>query len=236
MKLVLLLLFLLPSLGNAHVGHIGTILDFFYNLELDELNKKIVLYNSLVKEKQKINKQIDTIEEEIGLLIEEKNFTQLGIKFSELEDLYAQLAQISTKNIIVVSIIAEKAKRVSKISEKKNNISKLAPRLPDPISGIWKITLLPFNQEGVLELTLEGTLVRGIYRLDGDYWGSIRGEYINGEVRLDRLDSKEGYSMVLRGRVVENKLVGSWEATLLSSPGPARGEWIAEKVRIEETE
>jgi hypothetical protein len=106
-----------------------------------------------------------------------------------------------------------------------------APR--DPISGRWRVTILPQNQTGTFELTLNGTLVTGSYRLSGGQLpgsvGSFRGTYSDNHLRLERVDSRRGFDSELLGSVdpATGRLSGSWTAKDLASGQPAHGDWSA---------
>lgn len=102
-----------------------------------------------------------------------------------------------------------------------------APR--DPVSGTWRVTVQPQNQAGTFELTLNGTLVTGSYRMDAGAAGSFRGTYTDNRLRLERVDATRGFDSVFLGSVdpATGRLSGSWTANDLASGQPARGDWSA---------
>ncbi len=103
----------------------------------------------------------------------------------------------------------------------------------DPITGTWRLVIEPGGQEGLMFLRLDGTLIQGTYRLSGDWSGSLRGTFVAGKVRLERVDSQIGFAAIMYGRLVERGLTprmeGSWEATQLASGLPSGGNWAAER-------
>jgi len=103
----------------------------------------------------------------------------------------------------------------------------------DPITGTWTLVLEPGGQEGLMFLRLDGTLIQGTYRLSGDWSGSVRGTYVAGKVRLERVDSQLGFAAIMYGRLSERgptpRMEGSWEATQLASGLPSGGNWVAER-------
>ena len=113
----------------------------------------------------------------------------------------------------------------------------VGPRF-DPLTGTWKVVMEPGGQEGLMYLRLDGTLVQGTYRLSGDWSGSLRGTYVSGKVRLERIDSQIGFAATLYGRLVVRgdsaRIEGNWEATQLSAGMPSGGSWAAD--RLEELE
>jgi len=103
----------------------------------------------------------------------------------------------------------------------------------DPITGTWRLVLEPGGQEGLMFLSLDGTLIQGTYRLSGDWSGSLRGTFVAGKVRLERVDSQLGFAAIMYGRISDRaasaRMEGSWEATQLSSGLPSGGNWVAER-------
>lgn len=103
----------------------------------------------------------------------------------------------------------------------------------DPLTGTWRVVIEPGGQDGVLYLSLNGTLVEGTYRLSGGWTGSMRGTLVAGKVRLERVDAQVGFSAIFYGRVRTDidppRLEGRWEATQLATGLPSGGTWIAEK-------
>jgi hypothetical protein len=109
--------------------------------------------------------------------------------------------------------------------------SAAAPR--DLLSGRWRVTVLPQNQTGTFDLTLNGTLVSGSYTLSGGSvpgaTGSFRGTYADNHLRLERVDARRGADSVFLGSVdpATGRLSGTWTANDLASGQPARGDWSA---------
>jgi hypothetical protein len=78
-------------------------------------------------------------------------------------------------------------------------------------------------------MTLEGTLVSGDFTLEGGYSGSLRGTLIGDRLRIERVDSRLGFSTVYFGRVARdgNSIAGTWESTALGGGAPGSGRWRA---------
>ena len=85
-------------------------------------------------------------------------------------------------------------------------------------------------------MTLDGTLISGEYTLEGGHSGSLRGTFINDRLRVERVDSKLGFTAVYFGRLARdgNTIGGTWESTNFGTGGPGSGRWQA--VREEEKE
>lgn len=109
-------------------------------------------------------------------------------------------------------------------------------KVPDVVSGRWTVLVEPGEQKGVFRMNLDGTLVSGEYTLDGGYSGSLRGTLVNDRLRLERVDSRLGFSAVYFGRLNRDggTIAGTWEATTFGTGSPGAGRWRA--VREEEPE
>jgi opacity protein-like surface antigen len=134
----------------------------------------------------------------------------------------------------VRSLLEKRRLLADRILDRKRSIGMLeaevAVRKPaDAISGRWTVTVEPGEQRGVFRMTLDGTLISGDYTLEGGYSGSLRGTLINDRLRLERVDSKLGFTAVYVGRLARdgNTIGGTWEATTFGTGGPGSGRWQA---------
>ena len=111
------------------------------------------------------------------------------------------------------------------------NLESAAGPESDPITGTWHVFLEPGGQEGQFYLELQGTLVQGTYRLNGEWAGSLRGTLVARKIRLERIDEQIGFAAILYGQLSiddgESRLQGRWEATQLASGLPSAGSWVA---------
>ena len=97
----------------------------------------------------------------------------------------------------------------------------------DPVSGRWRVTILPQNLTAVFDLRLNGTVVSGTYQVAGSTPGSFRGTYSGARLRLERIDSEGGFDSVWEGIVGENTISGAWQSNQLVTGQPTRGDWTA---------
>jgi hypothetical protein len=106
----------------------------------------------------------------------------------------------------------------------------------DALSGRWTVYVEPGDQKGVFHMTLDGTIVSGDFTLEGGFTGSLRGTLVNDRLRIERVDSRLGFSTVYFGRLARdgNTIAGTWEATTFGGGTPGSGRWRA--VREEEKE
>lgn len=104
---------------------------------------------------------------------------------------------------------------------------------PDEVSGRWTVAIDPGGLKGTFDLRLDGSLVTGVYQLAGGWRGSLRGTFIDGNVRLERIDTQQGFNAVYTGRLVtrgnEKRLEGTWDATNLAVGMPASGTWVGRR-------
>ena len=103
----------------------------------------------------------------------------------------------------------------------------------DELSGRWSVAVEPGALRGTFDLRLDGSVVTGVYQLSGGWRGSLRGTLIDGTVRLERIDSQQGFNAVYSGRLVtrgnEKRLEGTWDATNLAAGMPASGTWVGRR-------
>jgi opacity protein-like surface antigen len=141
----------------------------------------------------------------------------------------------------VRSLLEKRRLLADRILDRKRSIGMLEAELgakkpADTITGRWAVTVEPGEQRGAFRMTLDGTLVSGDYTLEGGYSGSLRGTLINDRLRLERVDSKLGFTAVYVGRMARDgaTIGGTWESTNFGTGGPGSGRWQA--VREEEKE
>ncbi len=165
---------------------------------------------------------------------EAASHNEIGVEeVARREDLLASSEQEVRSLLDRRRILAER------VIERRRSIALLeadlqTKRTPDGLSGRWSVLLDPGDQKGVFRIRLDGTIVAGEYMLEGGDTGSLRGTLVNGRLRVERVDSKKGFSTVYFGSVARDGLsiAGTWEATTFGTGGPASGRWRA--VRDEE--
>jgi hypothetical protein len=142
----------------------------------------------------------------------------------------------------VHSLLDRRRLLADRVVERRRTIAALesdvaAGRKPiDGLTGRWVVLLDPGEQRGSFRLNLDGTIVSGEYMLEGGYSGSLRGTFVNDRLRLERVDSRLGFSTIYYGRLARDTSVisGTWESTDISGGAPGSGRWKA--VREEEKE
>lgn len=163
----------------------------------------------------------------------------------ELEELEARLAAAwegaQTAAMETAELrrrIYERMRRMRILQEEILAVRSRVEPKDDPISGRWRVEVNPGGATGVFHLQLHGALVQGSYEMDGGGRGSLRGTYVAGTLRLDRIDAQRGFDSIFEGRVdgSRGEIVGFWQPTLLSPGGVAGGEWTAFKMANEKGE
>ena len=141
----------------------------------------------------------------------------------------------------VRSLLEKRRLVADRVVDRKRSIAllegDLSTRKPaDALTGRWTVSIDPGDQRGVFRLSLDGAIVSGDYSLEGGYSGSLKGTLVNDKLRLERVDSKLGFSAVYVGRLARDggSIAGTWESVSFGDGGPAQGRWAA--VREEEKE
>lgn len=121
--------------------------------------------------------------------------------------------------------------QIDKLQERLRRIGLLevetGGRPADPLTGRWRVTILPQNLSAVFDLHLDGTVVSGIYQVAGSTAGSFRGTLAGGVLRLQRIDSRGGFDSTWEGTVAGGQIAGNWTSNELVTGGPTRGTWTA---------
>ena len=109
----------------------------------------------------------------------------------------------------------------------------VAPSPLDPITGRWRIEISSPVETGTFDLKLDGTSVLGTYRLQSGRAGSLKGTFVDGRLRLDRVDAVRGLDGSFEGTVDARfeTVRGFFSPSILSDGGPGGTGWSA--VRIE---
>lgn len=181
---------------------------------------------------------------------------QLGV--AELESLEVQRAVAGATAEIVSSRVEQLRQS---ILERNRRLSGLRQELGrfggpaaggDPITGRWSVTLASPRQSGLFELRLQGAVITGTYVMDTAApsldsslgltagvagAGSVRGTYLNGNVRLERIDQRRGLDGVLEGEVDASLglMRGFYSPSELSSGGAGGAGWTGLRISTEVT-
>jgi len=124
--------------------------------------------------------------------------------------------------------LGERLRRIAALQEELGT----GPRVPDPLSGRWRVRVMPQNVSGIFELRLDGTLVSGKYQLENGLAGSLRGTFVDNAVRLERIDAQNGFDTTFLGAVdgALGRISGTWHANELAAGAPASGQWAGVRI------
>ncbi len=123
--------------------------------------------------------------------------------------------------------------QLDKLQERLRRIALLegdtgAPaRAADPLTGRWRVAILPQNATATFDLRLDGTVVHGTYSIDGGSAGSFRGTLASGNLRMERIDAQGGTDSVWIGTVANGQITGTWMSNELVTGQANRGDWTA---------
>lgn len=166
-----------------------------------------------------------------------------GTAAADLEALASELSQAAARAEsagdearLVRHDLLETLRRGETIAAELRRLRGAPADLPDPLTGTWELTLEPRAQSaaqsgtrrGLLDLTLDGTTVRGTLGLEDGSFGSVTGTFTGGAVRLERVSAESGLDMVLEGRLAgDGSLRGTWRPLILGRGEPPGGTWQA---------
>jgi len=110
-----------------------------------------------------------------------------------------------------------------------DQLSATLPASAESLTGYWDVRLLSGGERGLFFLVQSGAVLTGEYGLEGGYRGSLQGTFVDGQVMLQRIDTRLGRIMDLDGTVAADgkSIRGTWRRHDLSSGRPATGAWSA---------
>jgi hypothetical protein len=132
----------------------------------------------------------------------------------------------------VLGRILAAQERVAGLEKKLVSLRSTQPRLAKgSVNGNWRVLYLPGNYRGVFALRQQGTLLQGVYQLEGGWAGSLQGTLVDGKVHLERIDSKLGRSSELEGILSADggSIRGTWRNYNLTDGGTSAGAWTASR-------
>jgi len=145
---------------------------------------------------------------------------------AEVVDLVGQVQQLRATMSARRDYIEQVAAEIRRMEEGTAVVA-------DELSGRWAVTIEPGALKGNFDLRLDGTVISGVYQLSGGWRGSLRGTFIGGNVRLERIDAQLGFVATYSGRLVtrgdEKRIEGTWQATNLAGGMPVSGTWVAQR-------
>lgn len=164
---------------------------------------------------------------------EDEDSGSLNARALDIRRAEAEVAElIATGQQLRTSLMSRRS-HVDQLAAEVKRLEETASAFADELSGRWQVTVEPGGMRGTFDLKLDGTLVQGIYQLSGGWKGSLRGTFIGGNLRMERIDSQLGMVAVFHGRVAsrdgERRVEGFWEGTNLAAGMAASGSWVGRR-------
>jgi hypothetical protein len=234
MKRLWLMVLLLPFSVQAASITLSRLLDSEIKLERKLLDGDIAALNSTYRS---WNKSIGRVTELQDNLLQATRAEHVSA--ANIDDLVQQVAaemalSMAYQNQIQIlnERILNRQQRIE-VMDDERGISQAQEEAEDPLSGDWEVTVSPPDMTGKFTLSLSGTLISGTYQLSGGWKGSLKGTLVGSRVRLERIDTEQGFMAVYYGKVDRENLTiqGTWESTLFTTGGPMTGNWTARRVR-----
>jgi hypothetical protein len=119
--------------------------------------------------------------------------------------------------------MGERLRRIALMTENGT----AATRAADVLSGHWRVSIPSQNLSATFDLRLDGTLVTGVYQVNGSTAGSFRGNLAGNFLRMQRFDARGGFDSTWEGTVANGRITGIWTANELVTGQPSRGQWTA---------
>ncbi len=162
-----------------------------------------------------------------------EDFGSFTARSADLRRAESEVADLTSAAAQLRSTIGARRAYLQQIQAEVHRMEEATLASGDELSGRWLVTIDPGAMKGNFDLRLDGTLVTGVYQLSGGWRGSLRGTLIGGDIRLERIDTQEGFMAVYTGRLVtrngERRLEGTWEATNLAAGMPSSGTWVGRR-------
>lgn len=155
---------------------------------------------------------------------------------SDLEEMERRLAEARSRSAAAADEASSLRRQLLELLRRRELIRTelrrtrgAPPDLPDPVTGAWNLEIQPGDRRGLLDLTLDGTEVRGTLGLDDGSFGSVRGTFTDGTLALERVSAESGLDMALEGRLDPSAgtFQGTWRPLVLGRGEPPGGTWTA---------
>lgn len=200
-----------------------------------EIRLTDLLLRSAVARHRTLAREESAARQEVAASAEQLATGLASAPVSQLRDLERAHAEARARLEAVETAAREARSEIYALRDRLDVLrSELARRsnptdLPDPLTGAWLLTLEPQDVRGLMDLELDGTLVRGTVGLGDGTFGSVRGTFVRGEIRLERVSADGGLDLVLEGRYdpASRTLAGNWRPTVHGRGEPAGGEFVA---------
>ena len=155
----------------------------------------------------------------------------LELAMQNVELAESERTKLLTRERSLVDGIQQRRRRIGLLTAHVERLDGRPRRESGVLSGSWEMVLMPSQHRGIFDLSQTGTLVTGVYRMDGGFDGSVEGTLVQRKVFLVRIDSQLGKSMELEGTlsVDGTRIRGTWLSYELAGGEGGAGQWSARK-------
>ena len=164
---------------------------------------------------------------------EGEDSASFAARSADLRRAEAEVSELTSTSQQIRATVAARRGYLEQVQAELKQAEETAPAGKDELSGRWVVAIEPGGLRGSFDLHLDGTLVSGVYQLSGGWKGSLRGTFVGGNVRLERIDAQLGFAAVYTARLVtrgaEKRLEGTWDATNLTAGLPVSGTWVGRR-------
>jgi hypothetical protein len=233
MKRLWLMVLLLPSVALSSIT-LSRLLESEIKLERKLLDGDIVALNFAYRSWTKSVGRVTELQDSLLQATKSDRVTAAAI-----DDLVQQIAaemalsmSYSHQVQILNERILNRRQRIEVLDDERSS-SQAQEEAEDPLSGDWEVAVSPPDMAGKFTLSLSGSLISGTYQLSGGWKGSLKGTLVGNRIRLERIDTEQGFMAVYYGKLDREALTiqGTWESTLFTTGGPMTGNWTARRVR-----
>jgi hypothetical protein len=164
---------------------------------------------------------------------EGEDATSFAARSTDLRRAESEVGELTAAAQQIRATVAARRGFLEQVQAELKQIEDSANPGKDELSGRWIVAIEPGGLKGAFDLRLDGTLVSGVYQLSGGWKGSLRGTFVGGGVRLERIDAQLGFAAVYNAHLVtrgaEKRLEGTWDATNLAAGMPVSGTWVGRR-------
>ena len=238
MKPILALLAATLILG-AVPATAATALESLMEVEQTLLAEDMEQLRNLTTDRTQVELQIRTLNRTLTTIlgsVRDEDLVQAELIFRQIEDIEANRRMLFSAQQALVARILDRKRKLELLSEQSGAGGVSALQEQGPLSGSWRVVMMPREQVGAFNLVQTGTLVSGTYTLAGGWSGSLQGTLVNRKVYLVRIDSRLGRSMEFEGTLSADgtTIRGSWLNYDLGGQEGAQGQWSATRAEPEE--
>ena len=214
-------------------------LEAMMEVEQTLLTEDLQKMRSLTSDRTQVDLQLRTMHRTLSGILGsygDENVIQAELIFRQIEGAETSRRLIFSTQQALVGRIIDRKRKLELMDEQLGTTGSRQEADAGPLTGSWRVVLMPREQNGAFNLIQTGTLVSGTYTLSGGWSGSLQGTLVNRKVYMVRIDSRLGRSMEFEGSISGDgsTISGTWLNYDLGGEGGAQGQWSATRIDREE--